>query len=69
MFQLAFTACSFPAIVSNAFAANGNFAILVLVSMIQYEISLSLYFFFKFPVIIFIKFLMSQRISAFILMN
>lgn len=65
MFQLAFTACSFPAIVSYALAANGNFAVLVVVPMIQYEIS----FFFFFSVIIFIKFLMSQKTSVFILMN
>lgn len=64
MFQLAFTACSFPAIVSYALAANGNFAVLVVVPMIQYEIS-----FFIFSVIIFIKFLMSQKTSVFILMN
>lgn len=64
MFQLAFTACSFPAIVSYALAANGNFAVLVVVPMIQYEIS-----FFFFSVIIFIKFLMSQKTSVFILMN
>lgn len=64
MFQLAFTACSFPAIVSYALAANGNFAVLVVVPMIQYEIS-----FFIFSVIIFIKFLMSQKTSVFIPMN
>lgn len=64
MFQLAFTACSFPAIVSYALAANGNFAVLVVVPMIQYEIS-----FLFFSVIIFIKFLMSQKTSVFILMN
>lgn len=64
MFQLAFTACSFPAIVSYALAANGNFTDLVVVPMIQYEIS-----FFFFSVIIFIKFLMSQKTSVFILMN
>lgn len=64
MFQLAFTACSFPAIVSYALAAIGNFAVLVVVPMIQYEIS-----FFIFSVIIFIKFLMSQKTSVFILMN
>lgn len=64
MFQLAFTACSFPAIVSYALAANGNFTVLVVVPMIQYEIS-----FLFFSVIIFIKFLMSQKTSVFILMN